>query len=286
MLYRYRGKNTYCRCTCDCGNETIVYAGNIKKGATRSCGCYEAESRLDRKHFEDLTGQTFGDLTVIKKTDKKASNGSVIWNCKCKCGSFREVSSGNLKRGHAISCGCRDFENVKVNLSGKKFGLLTALTSTHRNKKTAWNCLCDCGNQCVVQTSDLTAGTTISCGCSTMSSGELYIDSILEAAGVPYQRQYRIEDCRNKRPLPFDFCIFNSDESIKTLVEYQGQQHYNAVDFWGGELGLKQRQMLDKIKSEYCETHGIPLLVIPYTCSKEQIKTVILNTLDPVTITA
>lgn len=286
MLYQYKCGHTYCRCTCDCGNETIADANNIKKGATRSCGCYEVESRFHRKHFEDLTGQTFGDLTVVEKTDKKASNGCVIWNCQCKCGNFREVASNKLKRGDVISCGCRDFENVKVDLSGKKFGLLTALTPTHKNKKTAWNCLCDCGNQCIVQTSDLTTGNTTSCGCSTTSSGEIYINSVLEDAGVPYQRQYRISDCRNERPLPFDFCIFNSDGSIKTLIEYQGQQHYKAIDFWGGEPELEKRQMLDKIKSDYCETRGIPLLIIPYTYSKEQIKATILNTLDPVTITA
>ena len=32
-------KRTYWRCRCDCGNICIVWGANLKKGATKSCGC-------------------------------------------------------------------------------------------------------------------------------------------------------------------------------------------------------------------------------------------------------
>jgi len=33
-------------CSCDCGNNSIVSGSNLKKGQTRSCGCYHKEFRI------------------------------------------------------------------------------------------------------------------------------------------------------------------------------------------------------------------------------------------------
>lgn len=48
MLYGYKNKQTYCKCYCDCGNETIAHAGNIQNGRTSSCGCLEGKSIGER----------------------------------------------------------------------------------------------------------------------------------------------------------------------------------------------------------------------------------------------
>jgi hypothetical protein len=50
----------------------------------------------------------------------------------------------------------------RVDLTGKKFGLLTAVEYSHIDKK--WICECECGNRSIVPSSKLTAGTTTSCG--------------------------------------------------------------------------------------------------------------------------
>lgn len=53
-----------------------------------------------------------------------------------------------------------------INLEGTRFGRLVVM-SRARNvcKKTAWNCVCDCGNSCVVRSASLRRGLTRSCGC-------------------------------------------------------------------------------------------------------------------------
>jgi hypothetical protein len=33
----------YCECRCDCGTDVVVLLGNIKSGATKSCGCLRKE---------------------------------------------------------------------------------------------------------------------------------------------------------------------------------------------------------------------------------------------------
>lgn len=55
--------------------------------------------------ISDLSGKRFGLLKVINQTDKR-SGGSVVWDCICDCGKTTDVSSGHLKSGHTISCGC------------------------------------------------------------------------------------------------------------------------------------------------------------------------------------
>jgi hypothetical protein len=60
-------------------------------------------------NFQDLTGQRFGRLTVLKRTDDYISpsgNRLVQWLCRCDCGSEKITTSASLKRGTAQSCGC------------------------------------------------------------------------------------------------------------------------------------------------------------------------------------
>lgn len=54
-------------------------------------------------------------------------------------------------------------------LQGIRFGRLVATEwiPGNKNKQTKgkWHCICDCGNNCYVSTTDLTSGKTRSCGC-------------------------------------------------------------------------------------------------------------------------
>lgn len=54
-----------------------------------------------------------------------------------------------------------------ADLTGQKFGLLTALYQNGKSKSGhyLWHCQCECGNECDVPTSSLRSGNTRSCGC-------------------------------------------------------------------------------------------------------------------------
>ncbi len=52
----------------------------------------------------DITYQTFGMLTAIKRVG--ARNGEVMWLCICNCGKEAVVKSRNLRHGLTKSCGC------------------------------------------------------------------------------------------------------------------------------------------------------------------------------------
>ena len=55
--------------------------------------------------FIDLTGQRFGELEVLERVQSR--KGNTRWLCRCAaCGSETIVQAGNLRSGHARSCGC------------------------------------------------------------------------------------------------------------------------------------------------------------------------------------
>lgn len=56
--------------------------------------------------IKDLTGQRFGRLLVVEKTDFR-QNRLVMWKCICDCGNETIVQGENLRNGHTQSCGCQ-----------------------------------------------------------------------------------------------------------------------------------------------------------------------------------
>ena len=159
-----KGKNgeLYWHCRCDCGNEKDFIGQNLKKGFTKSCGCTKGAII-----GEDLTGQRFGMLTVLERSEQK----NYYWLCRCDCGKTVEVQVYKLKTGHTQSCGC-----MKSNdLTGKRFGRLLVLRRSERKTdygQSFWICRCDCGNEKEVIHSSLTCGTVLSCGCLHQDSAQ------------------------------------------------------------------------------------------------------------------
>ena len=74
------------------------------------------------------------------------------------------------------------------------------------------------------------------------SKAEIKIEEILERAGLNFKMEYIFPDLRssNGRPLRFDFVIFDDDGNIDFIIEYQGKQHYEASQKFGGKKGLYQ----------------------------------------------
>lgn len=55
-------------------------------------------------HANDLVGQTFGKLTVLRRAPHY--NGRVSWVCLCSCFQFKTTDSKSLRTGSVSSCGC------------------------------------------------------------------------------------------------------------------------------------------------------------------------------------
>src|SRR5208283_2322864 len=85
------------------------------------------------------------------------------------------------------------------------------------------------------------------------SHGELKIKKILDINNVKNIIEYTFIDCKNIRPLPFDFYL----PDLNMCIEYQGMQHYEPGDFFGGIEEFEKRQLRDSIKEKYCIDNNI-----------------------------
>lgn len=92
------------------------------------------------------------------------------------------------------------------------------------------------------------------------SKGEVYIKNILDKYNINHESEKRFDNCKDKRSLPFDFYLPN----INMLIEFDGIQHYEAHEFFGGEEAFEKTKIRDEIKNEYCLNNNIKLLRIPY----------------------
>jgi len=84
-------------CQCDCGNSKVVMGGNLKTGATKSCGCQEGLGVSPLY----LAGRRFGKLLAHSLVSIKPP----VWNCDCDCGRTVLVRSSYLLGGKQ-DCGC------------------------------------------------------------------------------------------------------------------------------------------------------------------------------------
>lgn len=203
----------------------------------------------------DLTGQKFFRLTALYPTEKR-KNGSIVWHCKCDCGTQKDIDASSLTRGRTKSCGCLKKESDKkpkgntINLIGKKFNHLTVIErngSDHRGEA-KWLCKCDCGNPNLISVlgSNLRTGHTQSCGCERMSHGEIIVSDLLKENNIPFEKEKILFKFSNGRNARFDFFVNNS-----YAIEYDGETHYVAnLHGWHTLQRLKQQQQRDAIKNQ------------------------------------
>jgi len=253
-------------CQCDCGNTKIVRGSDLRKGKITSCGLSCALRHQRSGVFKDETGNRYGKLLVIKRVNN-TTNGKAKWLCQCDCGNQTEVYGTDLRSGKVLSCGCyaRETRSNKQfkDETGNTYGFLTVLSLVEKSPKAIWHCQCRCGNEIDVEGIRLRSGNTKSCGC-LLSWQEETIARFLKDYNINFKRQYTFEDLKSDKDkkLRFDFAILNKSNQLLGLIEYQGQQHYQSIEYWGGDDYLKRQQQHDDMKLQYCFKHNIPLLVL------------------------
>jgi hypothetical protein len=186
-----------------------------------------------KRAYVDLTGQKFGNLTVIERTQQRKGT-SIVWLCICKCGSEKKVSSTNLRNESTKGCGKYECRPNFNDLSGQKFGKLTVLKFSHVAGWGAyWDCSCSCGNFVNLMTEVLTAGNTQSCGCGRRDG---QYDSIKKRAYRQHLRGAKnrgIESFLSQKEyllIASQQCHYCGDLDFKTNASTGAKIRLNGVD--------------------------------------------------------
>ena len=134
--------------------------------------------------YIDLTGQTFGFLTVIERAENRIQpSGQSVpqWLCRCICGNTKIVRGRDLRYGGVRSCGCKKMDMIKESLTinltgvvmsdyGVKDSKLTVLErvddyiSPQGHHSIRWRCKCKCGNEKILLTNQIVSGKVKDCG--------------------------------------------------------------------------------------------------------------------------
>ena len=91
----------------------------------------------------------------------------------------------------------------------------------------------------------------------TKSKGEIKIEQFLIQNNINFKEQYRIKD---NPKLSYDF--FLPDYNI--LIEYQGEQHYFPIEWFGGEKQFERQLFNDEEKEKIAENNNLKLIKISY----------------------
>ena len=117
-------------------------------------------------------------------------------------------------------------------------------------------------------------------GCPKCKSslGEMKVREILLNRNVKFEEQKLFDECRNKRPLPFDFYL----PDYNVCIEYQGEQHFHPKRYLGKGEAFEKRIYLDSIKRDFCNNPKNPdLLEIRYDENIEEVLNSFFNSSKP-----
>lgn len=175
-------------CRCDCGTERYVLERALKSGSSQSCGCLRRE-RIAESVSHDLTGKTFGELTVLAQSEDRPKNGGIWWHCSCSCGNTYDVSGTLLVTGKRTHCPDSSHErnHVSNDITGQKFERLTALYPTEKRDAKGyviWRCRCDCGNEAEFSYNSLMYTHIRSCGCRKKEHDQELAGYLTHVAGT------------------------------------------------------------------------------------------------------
>lgn len=183
----------------------------------------------------------------IDNAEWKAKPNNILHNHGCpECGK-KKRSEAQVKSHNEY---VQELYHVNPNIEIAEKYINSATKTLHRCKidGTVWKAL----------PRDVLRGH----GCPTCneSSGEREISLYLLRNEILFEPQYKFTNCKNKKMLPFDFYL----PEYNTCIEYDGIQHFEPVEIFGGEKYLLKQRENDNIKNEFCKNNNITLLRIKY----------------------
>lgn len=118
-----------------------------------------------RSRFEDLTGQLFGALFVLKPYGKRYRACPEHYICLCRCGKRVIINQALLSLGRHTSCGCLAGSNAHNLVGLNRFWLLVEKRVRGCSVRgTRWRCRCRCGNRIDLYWDDILSGSYRHCG--------------------------------------------------------------------------------------------------------------------------
>lgn len=243
-----------------CGNVYKVKPNNFLNGSRcpYCFGTFKKTNGQFKQEIYDLVGNEYVFL------DPYINDGTKLRVKHNKCGHTYKVKPNYFFSGSrcpycAINAKKTDakFKQEVYALVGSEYTFLDTYVNAGTKLRVKHN---TCGNTYGVRPTDFFSHHT-RCPYCNSPKGETIIAKILDTLNIKYEYQKTFDDLKDTQSLSYDFYI----PSQAILIEYQGIQHYQPVDHFGGKGRFELQQKHDKLKSDYAKNHHYNLIAIPYT---------------------
>ena len=215
------------------------------------------------------------DYSLVKYTK---SNEKIKIICK-EHGVFEQTPNNHLQK-----CGCIKCGYIENGINGRNNNFIEDAIKIHGNKydysmveyngnKNKIEIICKKHGIFKQKPCDHLQG--IGCPKCNNSRGVNKICRILENKNIGYLMEQTIENCVSPKNYPLKFDIYIPETNI--YIEFDGIQHFEYKEKWGGETVFLYRKTCDKIKDDFCLSNNIPLYRISYKDNIEEEINKILN---------
>jgi hypothetical protein len=253
-----------------CGHERSITFVSFKAGLGELCHQCSQQQVADKyRHTFDFV-KNFFEERDCKLISKKYINCHSKLKYVAQCGHEETINFAHFQNGEGLVCkkcaGIRKYTIEEVKTYFKNNGCVL-LSEKYVNSHSKLKYIAFCGHENEVSFSNFRSGSGLTCSKCFGSTGEKIIANVLNQNGVIYEQEKKMTGCKGKRELRFDFYI----PTYNICIEYDGRQHFESIEYFGGEKQLIQQQTYDKIKNQYCLDNNIILIRIPYTFTEREI---------------
>lgn len=257
LISKYIDKTTNVKVKHTCG---YVWSNKPTHLISRKQGCrkcYNSRQKMTDKMFKKRLKEAHSGKII---TLEKYRQSKIPIKLKClNCEKIYKVQPRTAIRNGCHSCANRKSNDEFLKELQKAHGGEIISLEKYKSVRDKIKVQHKCGHIWKVDPPDL-IGKQHGCPVCAKSKGNKKIYNFLKKSKIKFETEKRFDSCKYKIPLPFDFYI----PSKKILIEYDGEQHFIAIDFWGGKKGLNERILKDKIKSEWAKKNNYSLFRIRY----------------------
>jgi len=224
-----------------------------------SCPLCFNNGKNNIKNFIQKSNEIHNNKYNYDKVVYKTAKTKVIINCP-KHGDFEQKPNDHLSGYGCIICSGKYNKKDEFIINSNKIhnNKYNYSKVNYTNNKTKIIIICSEHGEFKVRPDNHIQGN--GCPICSRSRGEIEIKKILEHNNIKFETQKKFDDCKNIFSLSFDFYL--PEKNI--CIEYDGEQHYKPIDFFGGINKFNEQQKRDKIKNEYCKNNNIHLIRIRY----------------------
>jgi very-short-patch-repair endonuclease len=262
-LVEYKNSKTKIKIICKEHGEFIQTPGKHLKGqGCKKCSYKEVgiSQRLTTEKFIEKARVIHGDKYDYSLTEVINSSNKIKIICP-EHGIWEQKPNGHLQGKGCRTCSgykkltTEEFIKKAGDVHEGKYDYSFVNYEGHYKKV---KIICPEHGEFIQGAGSHLAGT--GCPRCSESKGEKEIYKWLLNKELNFTRQKTFNNCKHKRQLYFDFYVIDHN----LCIEYDGKQHFEPIEYFGGKLTLEEIKKRDKFKNKFCNKHNINLLRINY----------------------